>query len=387
MKILLVIDSFFPNVDGPNVVVASVAGTLNKNGAAECELLVPSYPEKIGIDGLKITRCKSLPSNEDYRMSVPAFDRKIKKLIKNGGFDVIHIHSPFPLGRYARKLGKKYGIPVIFTMHTKFKDEFERRLKFKPLISFMMKYIMGCINKCDYVTTVSEGAVNTLKEYGYKRCGDVEVIRNATNMPKNAADLQTAEKLRKIFSPDGEFVFLYVGRLAQTKNIQFSLKVLAAVKERGYTNFRFVIVGDGDYGKTLKKLAADLNLTDNVYFTGKISDKNLIACYYKAGDLFMFPSDFDTAGIVILEAAANSLASAVFEGSCAAEPVTDRENGFVFERDEKGWVEGIIKILDNPSLAKRAGESALNGIYTDWNGVSGQYLALYERVAAEKNRP
>ena len=68
-------------------------------------------------------------------------------------------------------------------------------------------------------------------------------------MPPSAADTEKTAELKSSFAENGEIIFSYVGRLAQTKNIQFSLKALAEVKKRGYGNFKFVIVGSGDYGR------------------------------------------------------------------------------------------------------------------------------------------
>ena len=70
------------------------------------------------------------------------------------------------------------------------------------------------------------------------------------------------------------------------------------------------------YGKTLKSLAEKLGLEENVEFVGKITDKKLLAEYYAACDLLLFPSVFDNGSIVLLESAANGLPSATVAGSC-----------------------------------------------------------------------
>lgn len=131
------------------------------------------------------------------------------------------------------KTGKKYGIPVVFTFHTKFRDELENRLKSKVLQKFMMNYIMNCINGCTAVTAVSYGAVETLKDYGYKNCGEVKVIYNGTDMPLHGADKSNVADLRQRLEIEDKFAFMFAGRLAEVKNVAFSLKVLAKVKERG----------------------------------------------------------------------------------------------------------------------------------------------------------
>ncbi len=377
MKILEVSDSFYPNVDGPNSVMVNIALKLKELGH-EVELLVPKFPQIVNIEGLTIHRCPSISAGKGYRAALPALNGKIKKLIKKGDFDLIHLHSPFPLSKYAAKLGKKYGIPVIITVHTKFRDEFEKRLKLKFLQRFMMGYIMKCIKRCDGVVCVSDGMAETLREYGLKR-DDVKVIYNATDMPPaDISETEAVEDVRKMHSLNGKFVFSFAGRLAEVKNVQFSLKVLAEVKKRGFDNFKFLIIGDGEYGKTLEKTAAKLGLTENVEFAGRITERKLLAEYYAACDLFLFPSLFDSSGLVIQEAAANGLPSATVAGSCAAERIENGVNGFAWDYDAGVWTDEIIKLISNPSAAKLAGERAKSSVCLNWKDITKQYCEYYK---------
>lgn len=379
MKVLEVLDCFYPNLDGPIEVAVGLARTFKERGFGEMELLVPDYPERVEVEGVKIHRCRSVRSNGNYRAAVPALDGRVKKLIKKGGFDVIHLHSPFTLGRYALKLARKYSVPVVFTMHTKFRDEFEKRLKSKSLRKFMMNYIMKCINGCGAITTVSRGTVETLREYGYEHCDKVLVIPNASSMTPKTADAEVTKKIREDLGLDKTFAFAYVGRLVATKNVDFSLRVLSEVKKRG-GEFKFVIVGNGEYEKTLRGLASKLGIEDNVIFVGAVSDKKLLASYYSACDVLLFPSVFDNASIVILEAAANSLPVATIEGSCSAERLENEISGFVWANDEKIWADEILKILAAPEKAQRAACGALSRVYVGWEDIAEEYLNLYKKL-------
>ena len=80
--------------------MVNIAKTFKKEGLGEMELLVPNYPEKVEVEGLTIHRCFSIGvPGQDYRAGLPFFSRKVKKLIKNGGYDVIHLQSPFTISR------------------------------------------------------------------------------------------------------------------------------------------------------------------------------------------------------------------------------------------------------------------------------------------------
>lgn len=384
MKILEVLDSFYPNVDGPISVMTYLAKKYQENNLAEVEILVPAYPQKVEVEGLKIHRCKSFAAKGGYRAAMPFLDGKIKRLIKKGNFDVIHLHSPVLLGHFALKWGKKLDIPVVFTFHTKFKDEIKNRSKLKLIQNISMNYIMSCINKSDCVTTVSRGSIATLKEYGYKRCDEVKVITNGTDMPPMAADPAEVEKIREELNLKNNFAFLFAGRLAEVKNIQFSLKALAKVKERGVENFRFVIVGDGDYGKELKRQVHELGLENEVVFVGKISDRKVLATYFAACDAMLFPSLFDTASITVPEAAANSLPAIMIKGSSSSEVLEDGVSGFLWENDADIWAENMVNLINNPASAAEVGKGALENVYASWDEIARRYVELYKTLIGQK---
>ena len=378
MKVLQVLDCFYPQFDGPVNVIVNIAKIANKLGLAEVELLVPEYPEKINVEGLIIHRCKSFPAAEGYRMSTPQLDKKIKKLIKNGGFDIIHVHSPFTLGQYVVNIAKKYKIPVCFGMHTKYKSDFERKIKSKLIQKFMMNYIMKTINKSDHVLAVSNGTITSLKEYGCTH-RNITVIRNGTDMKPVALKNEIKQDIINKYNLQGKFVFLFVGRIVENKNIQFSLKVLKNLKKKSYDNFVFLIVGAGDYVTNLKELAKKYDLTDNVIFTGKIMDREYLSSIYACSDLFMFPSVFDTFGIVALEAAANNLPSAMIENCCASELITNGQNGLALPEDANIWADKILELIENRDQLNNI-KNNVNTIYISWETIVKEYIDFYSKV-------
>lgn len=378
MKVLQVLDCFYPQFDGPVNVIVNIAKIANETGLAEVELLVPEYPEKIDVEGLKIHRCKSFPAAEGYRMSVPQLDGKIKKLIKNGHFDLIHVHSPFTLGNYVVSLAKKYKIPVCFGMHTQYKADFERTIKAKFIQKFMMHYIMKTINRSDHILAVSNGTITSLRSYGCTH-RNITIIRNGTDMKPIAVQDDIKLSIIDKYNLKDKFVFLFVGRVVSNKNIQFSLKVLRNIKKQGFDNFVFLIVGSGDYVSNLKELAKEYNLSDNVIFTGKIMDREYLSGLYACSDLFMFPSTFDTFGIVALEAAANNLISAMIENCCASELVTHGKNGLAMPDNPKIWAEEIIELMNNRDKLNEMKQN-VHTIYISWETIVKEYVDFYTKV-------
>lgn len=377
MKVLLVLDCFYPNIDGPINCIENIARAGNKLNH-EIELLVPNYPENREIEGIKIHRCKSMKAVEGYRNALPFFDRSIKKLIKNGGYDIVHAHSPFMLGRFAIKYAKKYNIPTVMTIHTKYRSDFERTLKSKLLINFMTRFILKPFNKCQQITAVSAGAGKTLLSYGCKN-DNIIVVRNGTDMKPTKIEKELLNEIKQTYKLNKNFVFLFVGRIVENKNIQFSLEALRKLKEKGYSNFKFLIVGAGPYTANLQKLIEDYNLTDNVIFTGKIMDRKYLAGIYACADLFLFPSDFDTFGLVAMEAGTNGVPSVMFENSCASEIVTHESNGFILSRNTDTWAEYIGKLMDNPKELQKVKSNA-HTLNVSWEEITKEYINVYENL-------
>ena len=377
MKILQVLDCFYPNIDGPINVMVNIAQIANKYDWANVEILVPKYPKQYDIEGIKVHRCNSVKSTEGYRMSLPWFDRKIKKLIKNGNFDAIHIHSPFTLGKYVIKLAKKYNIPVCITVHTNYKSDFERKIKCKLIRKFLMNYIIKVINKCDYVMSVSNGAGQMVKEFGctHKK---IHIIRNGTDM-KPVRNTQFCEEIIEKYNLKNKFVFLSVGRVVENKNNQFSLEVLKRIKQ--ITNdFVFLIVGDGPYLENLRQLVKKYDLQDNVIFTGKIMDRQYLSCIYYCSDLFLFPSEIDTCGIVAIEAAVNRLPSVMLENTCPSELIINGENGLSLAKNEEVWVTEIQKIINNKSVLEQMKQCVSKSLYIPWEQIVKQYIDFYKEM-------
>lgn len=380
MKVLEVLDSFYPQIDGPINCIVNIAKTLNNKNLAEVDLLVPKYKKEVNVEGVNIFRCPTVKGPEGYMMCLPQLDKSIKKLIRN--YDLIHVHSPFPLGRYAINVAKKYNIPTLFTIHTKYKSDFERVLKSKTLQNFMLRYIMQPVNKSDYVLSVSNGASETLKEYGYKG-KNIFVIRNGTDMKPCPSNEKIEKELIEKYDLKDNVVFLFVGRIVENKNIQFSLDVLRKMKEK-FDKFKFLIVGSGNYEDKLKKLVEEYNLQNNVVFVGKIIDRDVLASFYKVADLFLFPSTFDTCGIVVIEAAANKLASVLIENSCASELVENGKNGLIYPENSSVWAEELLKIVHLKSKMKSLGEEAFNSVYFKWEDVAVKYYEFYQKVLNKK---
>lgn len=152
-------------------------------------------------------------------------------------------------------------------------------------------------------------------------------------------------------------MFLFVGRMMWYKGLKIILDALDTLKRQG-TEFRMVFVGNGGDRDEVIAYSERLGLSDCVFFTAPAYDRNVIRAWYCRADLFLFPSTFDTNGLVVREAAACGLGSVLVRGSCAAEDIRDGESGFLIEENAESMARMLTALSRNPEAMQRVGKTA-----------------------------
>ena len=159
-------------------------------------------------------------------------------------------------------------------------------------------------------------------------------------------------------------LYLFVGRMNWYKGIQLILDALAMLKEAG-KEFRAVFIGDGSDLSKIKEYSEAKRLCGLCYFLGAIREREALRAWYCRADLFLFPSSYDTNGLVVREAAACSLGSVLIRGSCAAEGVVDGRNGFLIEETARDLYQKLHSFSTFPSRYEQ---------WERWQTVSSTYL-------------
>ena len=173
---------------------------------------------------------------------------------------------------------------------------------------------------------------------------------------------------------------IFGGRLIKEKNVDFLIKAVSLVKKE-VPNINCVIVGDGPERRALEELTTDLKLNDNIKFTGFLEDHNELISYMKASKVFVFPSEREGFGIVVVEANACGLPVIVIGHSrnAACDLVIDGQTGFICQLSEEGIAEKMSAVLAEQSSDIRARCINHSQEY-DWptivNSVEGIYAQL-----------
>ena len=378
-SICLINDSFPPVTDGVANAVVNYAKILTENGK-KATVVTPAYP---GADdsqfGFPIVRYPSVDLTKlvGYHAGFPFSSQTLETLVERD-FDLIHCHCPVTSAMLARALRDRIHVPLVFTYHTKFDIDIANAIKGKLLQEEAKKVLVDNITACDEVWTVSHGAGENLKSLGYQ--GDYLVMPNGVDFPKGRVDESLVREVTKDFDlPENVPMFLFVGRMMWYKGLKIILDALAMLKTQGRP-FRMVFVGNGGDREEVIAYSEKLGLSDCVFFTAPAYDRNVIRAWYCRADLFLFPSTFDTNGLVVREAAACGLGSVLVRGSCAAEDIRDGESGFLIEENAESMARMLTALSRNPEAMQRVGKTAQDEIYISWKDAVTHAQARYEVV-------
>ena len=373
LKVCLMNDSFPPAIDGVANAVTNYADIITREHGSAA-VVTPYYPDADdSVYPYPVLRYPSIDTTKlvGYRAGVP-FDPDLMEDLEKRGFDIIHSHCPITSTLLARGLREQINKPVVFTYHTKFDIDIANAVSSKLLQEEAAALLVANITACDEVWTVSRGAGENLRKLGYQ--GDYRVMPNGVDFPQGRVDEALIAEVTAGFDlPEGLPVFLFVGRMMWYKGIRIILDALKLLKEEG-RDFRMVFVGAGGDKEEIVAYSHELGLDGTVLFSEPIRDRERIRAWYCRADLFLFPSTFDTNGLVVREAAACGLASVLVAGSCAAEDVDDGISGFLIEENADSMAAKLRELLAAPEAMKRVGEGAQTNIYISWEtAVAGAY--------------
>ena len=379
MNICLMNDSFPPAIDGVANAVTNYAQILSRE-YGQTAVVTPYYPE---ADDSKfefpVLRYPSLDMTKQlgYRAGMP-FSPELMHRMETAEFDIIHSHCPISSTLFARALRDRIHVPLVLTYHTKFDIDIANAVRSKLLREEAARLLVENISACDEVWTVSQGAGDNLRKLGYE--GEYIVMPNGVDLPRGRVTEETVSGATKDFDLPAEIpVFLFVGRMMWYKGIKIILDALKILSDRG-VDFRMVFVGAGNDKEEIMEYTASLQLNGKVLFSPPVRDRERIRAWYCRADLFLFPSTFDTNGLVVREAAACALASVLVGGSCAAEDVSDGETGFLIEENAESMAALLVGLVKNRSEMRRVGEQAQRELYMSWETAVGRAFDRYGAV-------
>ncbi|MGI6163291.1 MAG: glycosyltransferase family 4 protein [Bacillota bacterium] len=353
MRISMWTDSYYPYVSGVTRSVATSRDTLALMGH-DVSIFCPSYPNATSEPGVYRFPSIKAPTKPDYYVAIPVNPKHLVTL-KETSPQVIHIHSPFNLGKMGLRLGGLFGIPVVFTFHTMY----SMYSHYIPMIGQMASDLveigaLGTARSVDAIIAPSSAIRDYLVDHNVK----TRIFVIPTGIDVGQFQKGNQAYIREAFNlPDGLPVLLSCGRLGQEKNPETLIKAFSLIQKQ--TDSVLVLVGDGPLKEKLEKLSCELGVSHRIVFAGKVEPATMPHIYAGA-DLFLFASLTDTQGLVIAEAKSAGIPCVAVGALGVRDMIDDRVDGFLCNNDPYDIAQKTSLLLENPEYLNKMKSNAVS---------------------------
>ena len=327
----------------------------------------------------------------DSRLTA-VYPLKAVNKIKGWNLDVIHSQTEFAIGTFARIMAYQLDIPLVHTYHTMYEDYTHYITKgyFDKSSKKIVEYLT--LFYCD--KTASELIVPTKKAYDlfkekYQVDRNIHIIPTGIELERFYEEKIDKEKLKILREKAGigkdDFVAIFIGRLAQEKNVIFLLDVMKKMISK-YPNLKLLLVGDGPDYEEYEKIIQRDNIENNVIMTGKVAWEE-VPYYYHLANIFLTSSHTETQGLTVIEAMASGIVPICINDESFVNTVVDGLNGRIFENEEE--CSEIIEELyhDRKLLKKLSNQARMNSDRFSSRYFAESVLDVYKyAIDNKKNR-
>jgi glycosyltransferase involved in cell wall biosynthesis/predicted metal-dependent phosphoesterase TrpH len=309
-----------------------------------------------------------IPYYAGLQIGVPSLPAIVDALAE-GRYDLIHVVSPGPSGIGAWLLARVLELPVLGSYHTELGAYAGLRSGQAQLELLTNMAVSKFYGACEVVLSPSPASDARLVELGiepgrigrWDRGVDIERFDPALRTPG-------------LFGPDGAVNVLYAGRLTKEKGVDLLADAFLAARWRD-PRLQLVLAGGGPDEQALR-----LRLGDNATFLGWLSGEALARAYASA-DAFLFASQTDTFGQVILEAQASGLPVVAVDEGGPASLIAHGETGLLAAAEPGALADALLSVLGAPLLAERLRLGALTAVRErTWDAALGRLADGYRRT-------
>lgn len=360
-------------------------------------VIAPSYAglKNHQIDGIEVKRFRYAPAQWEKLTHGEGAPNKLKKnpllklltltylfagiwtvwrVCREKKVDILHVHWPFPHGLMSILPACLSGVKVISSCHSA-----EIALAAQSKVS--TRILAACLRRSDGVTANSSHTAGLIK----KTSGvDAEIIPYGATV-----------RIESIPSPPPEQVplLLFSGRLIERKGVPFLLEAMPLILAR--QKVRLVITGDGHCRDQWEDLSRHFQIEDHVEFAGFVSNERLSELF-RSCTVYVHPAIYDDRGdteglgVVLIEALRNRKPVVASRVGGIPDVIKHESTGLLVpEKDPKALASAVVRLLENPELARRLGEAgcAYASRYFDWESITDRLEALYRRVAHLRQAP
>jgi glycosyltransferase involved in cell wall biosynthesis len=381
-RVALFTETFLPRVDG---IVNTLCWTLRGLVEAGCEPLVvaPCGNTALlpGMPGVRVIGASSLPFPPYPEVRLALMGPGIGQQLDRFQPDVVHLVGPVVNGVGGLVYAERRGIPVLASFHTNL-ARYAHHYRLGWLEAWVWRALRTVHNRCALTLCPSHAALRDLRQRGFER---LRYWSRGVDTRQFAPERASPAWRRQAGVPDGATLLLYVGRLAREKRVADLAPVLARLVGRrsakpsaGAERVHLAVVGDGPARAELEQELAGLPVTFTGYLRG-----DALATAYASADLFVFPSDTEAFGNVVLEAMASGLPVVAAAAGGLEDLVEHDATGRLYAPgDQADFEAGIRHYLEDPAARRRHGRAGrVAALARTWSRQQRLLLAHYAAVA------
>lgn len=384
LRVLYCTDTYPPQVNGVSVVAALSVQGLEERGW-ECRVIAPRYPASAyenangataappaAARGVTDVPSTALPGYPDLRLAAPLLPR-VMGVARRFAPDLMHAETEFVIGRLGQIAARRLGIPLATSYHTDF-GKYAASYGAPWLRGSVSAYLARFHRRARRTYTPSEAAAGELRRLGVAHA---EVWGRGVDARLFAPHRASAELRASITGGAPVFTFLYVGRLAAEKSVD---RLLAAFRGAEALlpagTIRLVIAGAGPREAALRAAAPP-----SVAFLGYLDRGRTLPQLYASVDTFVFASETETLGLVVLEAMASGLPVIAVPAGGVAEHLRDDVNGLaVSAGDVDAMARAMARLATNAALRARLSAGArATAEAMSWDAELDRLDASYRR--------
>ena len=299
--------------------------------------------------------------------------RFANSLIKEGkklkNIDIVHGTS-FLTYLPAFKIGKKLNAKKIATWHETWIDEWVKHKGIKTGLPGELYERKSIRKKWDKIITVSKFTKNKLLEKNSK-CKNIEIVHNGVDLKKFKF------KTKKFEDP----TLCSIGRLTKQKRLDLVIKAMNKLTD-DFPKLKLKAIGQGDEINSLKLLAKELGLENNIDFLGFVKKHKDVLKTLKASHLYVSASELEGFGITVLEALACEVPYVISNIKPYKEVTQNGKGGLIFEKDNlNDLYKKIKKLLENKNLYKQKKKQTKKFIKNyEWENIAKKQEKIYQRL-------
>ncbi|GAA0303628.1 glycosyltransferase involved in cell wall biosynthesis [Gracilibacillus halotolerans] len=376
MRIAIFSDTYVPEINGVALTLQRYTDYLRRQGI-EYRLFVPSTSTAVP-QVPQIERLTSIPFllYRDLRFSLPN-PLQINQVLDTFKPTLIHIATPFNIGLSGLLYGKKHQIPMIASYHTHF-DHYLNYYHLSFLNKWVWKYLDWFHRPFERIYVPSESTKHQLLTKKFHR--DIRIWGRGVDHDFFTPTKRVSHYLQQKYGIKENKILLYVGRMAPEKNIEFVLDMFHSLPSDVKKDTHLVMVGDGPLYSMLSQ-----TYREKITWTGFLEGEEL-AKAYASSDIFLFPSETETFGNVVLEALASGLPVIGANAGGVGNIIKDGKTGFLCEpRNREVFVKQTEKLLENNLLRKNFADEARKYACTQsWDTIFRQLVANLIEVSDRK---